>query len=48
VILEAVQIPPKSGVGIWFLKFCDEMNLVNISKHPNDFAPMLAASYQKA
>lgn len=47
-IVEAIQQPLKPGVGIWFLKFCDEMNLVNIAKHPNDFAAFLAAPYSKA
>lgn len=46
-ILEAIQQPNKQGVGIWFLKFCDEMNLVNIAKHPNDYAAFLAAPYLK-
>ena len=45
VILEAVQQPKKSGVGIWFLKFCEEMALVNISKNPNEYATMLQAPY---
>lgn len=45
VILESVQKIKKSGVGIWFLKFCDEMNLVNIAKHPTDYATFLQAPY---
>lgn len=47
VIDEAIAIPPKNGVGIWFLKFCDEMNLVNIAKYPNDFAAFLGAAYPR-
>jgi 5'-3' exonuclease len=45
VILEAVQKPKKSGVGIYFLKFCDQMNLPNIAKNPNEYATLLQASY---
>lgn len=33
-------------VGIHFLKYANDMDLVNISKNPNDFANMLAASYK--
>ena len=47
VIAEATQHPIKPGVGIWFLKFCDEMALVNISKNPNEYASLLAAPYKK-
>jgi 5'-3' exonuclease len=45
VILEAVQQPKKTGVGIWFLKFCEEMALVNLSKNPNEYAALLQAPY---
>jgi 5'-3' exonuclease len=45
VILEAVQQPLKQGVGIYFLKFCEEMNLINIAKNPNDYAALLQAPY---
>lgn len=46
-IVTAIQQPLKSGVGIWFLKFCNEMDLVNISKSPNEHATLLAAPYPK-
>lgn len=46
-IVTAIQEPPKPGVGIWFLKFCNEMDLVNIAKNPNEHANMLAAPYPK-
>lgn len=45
VILEAVQKPKKAGVGIWFLKFCEEMALVSLSRNPNDYAAILQAGY---
>lgn len=47
-IVNAITLPVKSGVGIWFLKFCNEMDLVNISKTPNEYATLLAAPYPKA
>lgn len=47
-ILEAVQKPAKSGVGIWFLKFCEEMALANIARNPNEYATFLQASYSRA
>lgn len=47
VIVDAVQQPSKQGVGIWFLKFCDQMNLVNIARNPNDYAVFLGAAYTK-
>jgi 5'-3' exonuclease len=47
-ILEAVQKPAKSGVGIWFLKFCEEMALVNLAKNPNEYATLLQAPYSKS
>jgi 5'-3' exonuclease len=47
VILESVQVPPKPGVGVWFLKFCEEMALVNIAKWPTEYANLLAAPYKK-
>lgn len=46
-ILEAVQKGSKQGIGIYFLRFCNELNLVNIAKNPNDYAEFLAASYTK-
>lgn len=46
-IVTAIQAPLKSGVGIWFLKFCNEMDLVNMAKNPNEHASMLAAPYPK-
>jgi 5'-3' exonuclease len=47
VIIEACQAPRKQGVGIYFLKFCEEMNLPNLAKNPNDYATVLQASYTK-
>jgi len=44
-IIEACQLPRKQGVGIYFLKFCEEMNLPNLAKNPNDYAAFLQASY---
>lgn len=46
VILEAVQAPKKSGVGIYFLKFCEEMSLPNLARNPNDYAALLQAPYR--
>lgn len=45
-IERAIDKPKLSMVGVWFLKFADEMDLVNISKNPTDYANMLAASYK--
>lgn len=47
VILEAVQAPRKSQVGIYLLRFCEEMALINIAKHPNDYAVFLQAPYSQ-
>lgn len=47
VILEAVQQPRKQGVGIYLLRFCEEMALINIAKHPNDYAVFLQAPYSQ-
>lgn len=47
IILEEVQKPKKTGVGVWFLKFCEEMALVNLSKNPNEYATLLQASYSQ-
>jgi 5'-3' exonuclease len=47
VILEAVQQPKKTGVGIWFLKFCEEMNLPRLASNPNDYATLLQAAYSQ-
>jgi 5'-3' exonuclease len=44
-ILDAVQKPRKTGVGIYLLRFCEEMALVNIARYPNDFAAILQAGY---
>ena len=48
-IVEAIQATgkPLPQIGMWFLKFCNEMDLVNLSKTPSEYAPMLAASYPK-
>jgi len=46
-ILDAVQQPKKSQVGIYFMRFCDQMALLNISKNPNDYAVMLQAPYSQ-
>jgi hypothetical protein len=46
-IVTGIQKSNNAGVGIWFLKFCNEMNLVNIAKNPNEHAAMLAAPYPK-
>jgi 5'-3' exonuclease len=46
-ILQAVQQPGKQGIGIYFLRFCNELNLVNIARNPNDYAEFLAAPYSK-
>ena len=45
VIVEQCQKAPKSGVGVWFLKFCKEMDLPNLAKNPNDYATLLQAPY---
>lgn len=46
-IQEAVEKPMVSMVGIWFLRFTEEMSLVNIGKNPNEYANMLAAPYSR-
>jgi len=48
VIMAAVQNPRKSQVGIYFLRFCEEMALANIAKNPNDYAAFLQAPYSQA
>lgn len=47
VILTAVQRPRKSQVGIYFLRFCEQMNLPNLAKNPNDYAVFLQAPYSQ-
>lgn len=47
VILSAVQKPSKSQVGIYFLRFCNDMALMNIAKNPNDYAVFLQAPYSQ-
>jgi len=47
VILDAVQKPVRTQIGVWFLRFCDEMSLVNIMKSPNEYAQILSAPYPK-
>lgn len=44
-IMEAVEKKRVNMVGVWFLKFAEEMNLVTLSKYPNDYAKMLTAPY---
>jgi 5'-3' exonuclease len=44
-IAEAVSQPPKPQVGIWLLRFTEEMGLFNIGKSPTEFATVLAAPY---
>ena len=44
-IADAVSKERKSMVGIWFLRFTEEMALINIGKSPNEYAAMLAAPY---
>lgn len=46
-IAEAVVKPKATMVGIWFLRFTEEMSLFNIGKNPNEYAAMLAAPYAK-
>ena len=46
-IAETVSRPLKTMVGIWFLRFTEEMSLFNIGKNPNEYAAMLAAPYAK-
>lgn len=45
VIQEATKKPRKQGVGIWFLRFCEEMALYNIAKSPTDYSGMLSSGY---
>lgn len=44
-IADAVSKDKVSMVGIWFLRFTEEMSLFNIGKNPQDYATMLAAPY---
>ena len=46
-IIDACQKPKKTGVGIWLMKFCEEMALVNIAKNPADYATILQAPYSR-
>lgn len=46
IIEEAVSAQPKQGVGVWFLRFCNQMSLVNIGKNPQEYSQMLAVSYK--
>lgn len=48
MILEAVERPARQGVGIWFLRFCNQMSLVNIGKNPNEYSQMLGTTYKDA
>ncbi|MNY34036.1 hypothetical protein D3C86_1683470 [compost metagenome] len=47
VIYTAVSKPKVSMVGVWFLRFTEEMSLFNIGKNPTDYAAMLSAPYAK-
>jgi hypothetical protein len=47
VIVEAVQKPKKQGVGIYLLKFCEQMSLVRIAQNPAEYANLLQACYTK-
>lgn len=47
VIIQQVQKKPQQGVGIWFLRFAEEMALNNIVKFPTDYAVILATPYIK-
>jgi hypothetical protein len=44
-IVQAVQKPVKQGVGIWFLRFTEEMGLTNIGKNPTEYAQILSTPY---
>lgn len=46
-IVAAVQKPQQTGVGIWFLRFCNEMDLHNIAKNPKEYAEFLTVGYSK-
>jgi hypothetical protein len=46
-IIETVQKPRVTGVGIHFLKFCNNNGLVNISREAGDHAEYLNAPYSK-
>lgn len=46
-IYTAVSKDKVSMVGIWFLRFTEEMSLFNIGKNPTDYAAMLSAPYAK-
>lgn len=48
VIVEEVSKPQRMQVGIWLLRFTEEMGLFNIGRSPNEFATVLAAPYKKA
>jgi hypothetical protein len=47
-IMEAVQKKPVKGVGIWFMRFCEEHSLVNISKVPHAYTAFLGEPYLKS
>ena len=46
-IAETLEKPSKQGVGMSFLRFCDQMDLINIAKSPTEFATILTAKYPK-
>jgi len=46
-IMTAVEKKPISQVGIWFLRFCEENGLVNVSKFPQQYSCFLSEPYLK-
>jgi hypothetical protein len=46
-IINAIQKPHVSSVGIWFLQFTKKMELNTIASNPTDYAKMLSASYKR-
>lgn len=46
-IIEQVQKPRKGQVGMFFLRFCEQYQLNNLSRYPTKYASYLNAAYRK-
>jgi len=46
-IIDAVEKPTLKQIGIWFLKFCEEVNLPSIAKVPQLYTAFLSEPYTK-
>jgi 5'-3' exonuclease len=46
-ILEAIEKETRSNIGIYLLRFTEEMALTNIGRNPQEYAKILSAAYPK-